>query len=160
MGKRRGDFTQNFNRDDARLLFLCPKLSKNQNQVPLFMIILQKRERSARCTIDNCAEELPLRPLCLFVGQNVCQSRSAIFTICSAFHVLHYKIPSFGPKLSLKSAKLYFCSDVWCVKGSRTNKKMQENIWRIIIIGVRSCHSRHTIWIIYRYFFVVNYKNP
>ena len=90
MGKHRGDFTQNFNRDDARLLFLCPKLSKNPTHKLNFVF--------SKWTIDHCIAGLPLRPLCLFVGQNLCQSRSAIFTICSAFYVLHYKIPSFGPK--------------------------------------------------------------
>ena len=83
MGKHRGDFTQNFNRDDARLLFLCPKLSENPTHKLNFV--------SSKWTIDHCIAGLPLRPLCLFVGQNLCQSRSAIFTICSAFYMLNLK---------------------------------------------------------------------
>ena len=46
MGKHRGDFTQNFNRDDARLLFLCPKLSENPTHKFKFFF--------SKWTIDNC----------------------------------------------------------------------------------------------------------
>ena len=154
MAKHRGDFTQNFNWEDARLLFLCPKTKISS---PSSSFHYHFAETRAFREVDNISL---CRRIAFMPPVFVCWPKSLsvpIRNLHNLFRVLRASLqnsffrPKIGRKPSLKSAKLYFCSDVWCVKGSRTNKKMQENIWRIIIF--RSCHSRSVIWIIYRYFF-------